>query len=102
MHWLHKLVLEHVYAVLEEEAWLAGRRARPQALKAEKWLDETRLNQTAISTTMDQRDLARALLAELALFEDVCRSVAGSRGFSLPDYTAVAAWLRAELTKLTG
>ncbi len=102
MHWLHKLVLEHVYAVLEEEAWLAGRRARPQALKAEKWLDETRLNQTAISTTMDQRDLARALLAELALFEDVCRSVAGSRGFLLPDYAAVAAWLRAELMKLTG
>jgi hypothetical protein len=46
--------------------------------------------------------LARALLAELALFEDVCRSVAGSRGFLLPDYAAVAAWLRAELMKLTG
>ncbi len=102
MLWLHKLVLEHVYAVLEEEAWLAGRVARPQALKAEKWLDERRLNQTAISTSLDQRSLARALLAELTLFEEVCRSVAESRGFAQQDYSAVAAWLRAELAKLTG
>ena len=102
MHWLHKLVIEHVYAMLEEEAWLAGQVARPQALKAEKWLDERRLRQTAIVTGIDQALLARALLAELDLFVEVSASVASRRGFALPDYTAVEAWLRTELAKLSG
>lgn len=102
MHWLHKLVTEHVYALLEEEAWLAGRVARPEALKAEKWLDERRLQQTAIETGLDQRGLARALLAEMDLFGEVSASVAARRGFAVPDYAAVEAWLRAELAKLTG
>ena len=102
MHWLHKLVIEHVYAMLEEEAWLAGQVARPQALKAEKWLDERRLRQTAIVTGIEQALLARALLAELDLFVEVSASVASRRGFALPDYTAVEAWLRTELAKLTG
>ena len=101
LHWLHKLVIQHVYALLEEEAWLAGRVARPEALKAEKWLDANRLEQTAIETGTDQRGLARALLAEISLFEEVCRSVAASRGFAPPDYSAVAAWLRDELTKVS-
>ena len=102
MHWLHKLVIEHVYALLEEEAWLAGRVARPEALKAEKWLDARRLEQTVVETGTDQRILARALLGQITLFEEVCRSVAGSRGIVLPDYSAVATWLRQELTKLAG
>lgn len=102
MHWLHLLSVQHVYVLLAEEARLAGREPRPEARKAEKWLDERRLNQTAISVSLDQRSLARALLAELTLFEEACRSVAESRGFAQQDYSAVAAWLRAELAKLTG
>ncbi len=101
MHWLHKLIINHVYALLEEEAWLAGRVARPEALKAEKWLDARRLEQTVIETGTGQRGLARALLAEICLFEEVSQSVAASRGFALPDYSAVAAWLRAELAKVS-
>ncbi len=100
MHWLHKLVIHHVYALLEEEAWLAGRVARPEALKAEKWLDAKRLAQTDIATSTDQRGLAQALLAEITLFEEVSRSVAESRSFVQTDYSAVATWLRTELTKL--
>lgn len=100
LHWLHKLVTDHVYALLAEEARLAGRPARPEARKAEQWLDAKRLAQTDIQTGTDQRGLARALLAQIILFEEVCRSVAGSRGFVLPDYSAVAGWLRTELTKL--
>ena len=76
MHWLHKLVIEHSYALLEEEAWLAGRVARPEALKAEKWLDARRSRQTMIITSLDQKILAQALLAEIDLFEEVSRSVA--------------------------
>ncbi len=100
MHWLNKLVTDHVYALLAEEARLAGRPARPEARKAEQWLDANRLAQTAIETGPDQRVLARALLGEIALFEEVCRSVAASRSFVVPDHAAVAAWLRSELTKL--
>ncbi|MBL9218764.1 MAG: aminoglycoside 6-adenylyltransferase [Opitutaceae bacterium] len=102
MRWSQVELRNHVYVLLAEEARLAGREPRPEARKAEKWLDERRLNQTAISTSLDQRSLARALLAELTLFEEVCRSVAESRGFAQQDYSAVAAWLRAELAKLTG
>ena len=101
MHWLHKLVTDHVYALLAEEARLAGRPARPEARKAEQWLDARRLAQTVIATGTDQRVLARALLAEITLFEEVSRSVAATRSFILPDHSAVAAWLRAELMKLT-
>lgn len=101
MHWLHKMVVEHVYALLEEEAWLSGRTARPEALKAEKWLAPKRMQQTAITTSLDQRVLARALLAEIELFEEVSLSVAQSRGFSVKDYSNVARWLKAELGKLT-
>lgn len=100
MHWLHRLVIEHVYALLVEEARLAGCPARPEARKAEKWLNPRRLSQTAIETGTDQRVLAQALLSQILLFEEVCQSVAGSRGWVTPDYSAVAAWIRQELTKL--
>lgn len=100
LHWLHKLIAEHVYALLEEEAWLAGRRARPEAQKAERWLDARRLGQTELATSLDQKVLARALRAQMDLFEDVSRSVAAARGFAPADHAAVAAWLRAELAKI--
>ena len=102
IHWLHRLILEHVYAMLEEEAWLAGRSARPEALKAEKWLDPKRLQQTCIETSLDPKKLAMALLAEITVFEEASTSVAASRGFARPDYSAVASWLRVELAKLAG
>lgn len=100
MHWLHRLISEHVYALLAEEALLAGRSSRPEARKSEQWLDAHRLKQTAITTSTDQKILAQALLAAIALFEEVSRGVAQSRGFSLPDYGPVAAWLRTQLTRL--
>lgn len=100
--WMHALVREHLYALLAEEARLAGRPARSEARKAEQWLDERRLVQTDIAVNLDQRALARALLAQIDLFEEVSRSVALARGFAPPDDTAVAAWLRSELTPLAG
>jgi hypothetical protein len=101
MHWLHKLVLEHIYPLLEEETRLSGRTARTGARKAERWLDAGRLQQTAMETRSDQGVLARTLLAEMALFEDVCKSVTSIRGWKAPDYSAVATWLRQELNKLS-
>lgn len=101
LRWYHRELVEHRLALLAEEARHADRASKPEARKAEKWLDARRLEQTAITTSPDQDVLARALLAEMALFEEVSRSVAQSRGFDLPDYTPVAAWLRTELKRLT-
>jgi predicted nucleotidyltransferase len=101
MHWFHMLVTCHVYPMLAEEARLAGRSPRPEARKAEQWLDARRLVQTAIATSPDQRVLAKALLTEISLFEEVSRSVAECRGFVLPDHSQVAGWLRIELLKLS-
>lgn len=100
MHWLHKLVTDRVYTLLAEEARLAGRPARPESRKAEQWLDGKRLEQTAIVTSIDRQVLAHALLTEILLFEDVSHVVASARGFALRDYSAVATWMRAELSEL--
>lgn len=100
LRWNQLEVVEHLLALLTEEARIAGRATRPEARKAEQWLDARRLQQTDIVTSLDQKVMARALLAEIALFEEVSRSVATSRGFALPDRTAVAAWLREELGKI--
>ncbi len=100
--WMHAMLRDHLYALLAEEARLAGRPARAEARKAEQWLDDRRLAQTDIAVNLDQQALARALLAQIDLFEDVSRSVALARGFALPDNAAVAAWLRSELTPLAG
>jgi len=102
MHWLHLLAVHHVYAILQEEARLAGRPARAEARKAEQWLDARRLGQTAITTGPEQAVLARALLDQLQLFREASASVAASRGFPLADCTAVDGWLRAELATLGG
>lgn len=100
--WNQVEVMDHLLGLLAEEARLAGRPARPEARKAEQWLDARRLRQTDITTSLDQKVLAQALLAEIDLFEEVSRSVAATRGFALPDHSAVAGWLRAELARITG
>jgi hypothetical protein len=100
LRWDQLEVVEHLYAMLQEEARLAGRSPRPEARKAEQWLDARRLAQTDITTSLDRKVLARALLAQIELFEEVSRSVATARGFRLRDYSGVAGWLRAELGKV--
>ena len=102
LRWSQVELHEHTYALLAEEARLEGLASRPEARKAEQWLNARRLKQTAIVTGVEQAQLARALLAELDLFVEVSASVASRRGFALADYSAVEAWLRSELAKLTG
>jgi aminoglycoside 6-adenylyltransferase len=100
--WMHLELREHTYALLAEEARLAGRTPRPEARQAEQWLDAARLRQTAITTGPGQRELARALLAELELFREVTQSVGTRHGWTVPDHTAVESWLRTELAKSAG
>lgn len=101
MRWLHIELTERRLVLLAEEARLRGQQARPEARKAEQWLGARRLEQTDIVTSPDQLVLAKALLAEISLFEEVSRSVAESYGFVLPDHSQVAGWLRTELQKLS-
>ncbi len=100
VRWHTTELLEHTFALLEEEARLAGRAPRPEARKAEQWLDERRLKQTEVSLAPDQRVLARALRQAIDLFVDVSAKVAAQRGFKLPDHSEVERWLRAGLEKL--
>jgi aminoglycoside 6-adenylyltransferase len=100
--WAHLGMREHTYALLAEEARLAGRAPRPEARQAERWLTERQLQQTAMPGGAHASDLARSLLAEMELFREVTREVAKQRGFAEPDYTEVENWLRTELTKLAG
>jgi hypothetical protein len=100
LRWYSIESVKHRWVLLEEEARLAGRSPRPEARKAERWLDAKRLAQTTIETGTDQRILARALLSEITLFEEISRSVAISRGFPQADYSALATWLRSELNKI--
>jgi hypothetical protein len=99
---MHLLIIENVYAILAEEARVEDRVSRSEARKAENWLSAERLKQTDIVTSLDQHVLGRALLSQIDLFEQASKSVAIRRGFILEDYSAVAAWLRAELTKIAG
>lgn len=100
MHWLHLLVVNHVYVMLEEEARSAGRTPRPEARKAEQWLDEKRLNQTEFVTGADPQVLARALLSQITLFREVSEGIASRRQITLPDYRAVEHWLRDNLERI--
>ncbi len=93
----HVELREHTYALLAEEARLAGRAPRPEGRKAEHWLDGRRREQTAVVTAPGQRELAAALRAELELFGEATATVARARGWLAPDHGAMEAWLRAEL-----
>jgi hypothetical protein len=99
---LHLELREHTYALLAEEARLAGRAPRAEARQAERWLEEKRLAQTAAVNGPTASSLTGSLLMELTLFREVTASVAASREWPVPDYAAVEAWLRTELAKLAG
>jgi hypothetical protein len=100
LRWDQREIVESLFILLAEEARIVGRPARPEARKAEQWLDARRLEQTKVSASLDRKSLARALLLQIDLFEEVTRSVAISRGFDVRDHTAIAAWLRSELAKI--
>jgi len=100
LRWMHRELAERRWTLIEEEAKLAGRPARPEARMAERWLDEQRLLQTSIETNTEQLVLAKALLAEMSLFEEVSRKVANARGFKLTDHSMVSAWMRSGLGRL--
>jgi hypothetical protein len=102
MHWLNLLMVNYVYVLLAEEARLAGRAPRPEARKAEKWLDPKRLHQTAIAIKPEPAALAHVLRTEIDLFLEVSTIIAEKRNFTLKDYDPVQTWLKVELEKISG
>lgn len=97
--WLAKLNLEVVYPLLQEEARLQGRVSRPEARKAEQWLDDNRLAQTNFAVVPESRQLAGSLLGLMDLFKDVSRSVATRLNYRLSDTSELEEWLKGELAK---
>jgi hypothetical protein len=102
VRWQHVELREHLYALLAEEARLAGRAPRPEARQAEQWLEAARQQQTEHGTGPQPALLARALLAELTLFREVSEKVAARHGWPRPDRTELEAFLHSELTKIAG
>jgi hypothetical protein len=98
--WMQVELRKHTYALLEEEARLAGRTPRPEARQAERWLTEDRLRQTANPLTPNRRFLADALLEEITLFEDISRVVGQAHGFTQGGYSQVSGWIREQLRDL--
>jgi len=100
LRWHQVELAKRRWLMLEEEMKMSGHPVRPEARQAEKWLDPRRFKQTAIEFSTNQLAMARALLAEMDLFEEASSSVAVGHGWETPDYSEVAAWLRSELTRL--
>lgn len=98
--WHGRLMLEHVYPLLAEEARLQGRTARPEARKAEQWLSSERLAQTAIAPGIERRSQARALQDTIEVCNAAARAVAAQRGFAVEPHAEVEKWLRAELARI--
>lgn len=98
--WHARELADALYLVLAEEARLAGRVPRPEARKAEQWLDPERLRQTATFAGGDARSQAAALLGAIDVFRAAVDTVAAARGFPAPPYAEVEQWLRGELAKV--
>ncbi len=100
LRWHQVELMEHLHPILQEEARLDGRPARPEARKAEQWLSPERLQQSHLTLTPDRRALALALLQTLDLFQSSSTAVAARRDFPAPANSEIASWLRSELQTL--
>lgn len=100
VRWSHVELRDHIYALLAEEARIEGRAPRPEARQAERWLNETRLEQTALFAATSQRQLAELLLKDINLVRELTQKISNGRGFVAPDYSDLESWLRTELSTL--
>ncbi|HVT73543.1 MAG TPA: aminoglycoside 6-adenylyltransferase [Lacunisphaera sp.] len=99
--WHHVALCEHTYALLMEEARIAGRNPRPEARQAELWLAARRLEQTSVGTAPTPDQMAKALLAQVTLFQEASRSIAVHHGFELADHGPLETWIRDGLARAT-
>lgn len=92
---IHRVLLEKTWLLLENETRARGATARPEARRAETWLDPRRLAQTAIGTAPDAAGLRRSTAAIAELFADLARHQAGAHGWAHREPSALLDWFRA-------
>jgi hypothetical protein len=90
---LHLHLVENALRILQEEAVLGGRPARPMGRRAEHWLTAEQLKDTDFSTAPDCDSLASALVRILGVFEKSSAAVASANGWYAPGHGDVRAWL---------
>lgn len=89
----HRTLGEKIWLLLEREARAQHAPARPEARRAETWLAPARVEQTEFATRPDPAALRHALRQAVAVFDDVSASLARRHGWTLPDFSAVRAWI---------
>jgi hypothetical protein len=101
MYGMNQLWGDLIYPLLCEEARSGGQKPRPEARKAEVWLNQQRLKQTAFFIGPDSKRLADTLLSAIELFCDVTNGIAEKHSYPLPNRTDAEQWLRSELARIT-
>lgn len=98
LRWFHTELVTHRWALLEEECRIEGGLPRPEARKAEIWLNPLRQKQSTTLTAADRKILSDALLAEIALFESLSKRIGAKHGIKIPDYAPISNFLRCEIS----
>ena len=95
----HEVLFEKTIRLLEEEAVLAGRQARPFARRAEQWLRPERLEAAKIPLEPGRESLGTALAKIAALFSDISSNVAHKNRWDFSAHTEIREWLTQELMR---
>lgn len=90
---IHRSLSEGLYRLLQEEAALEGRPARPDCRYAERWLSPDRRERVEFPSGHSRPALEGTLRDCAALFAEAAASVARLKGWPAPDYGPVRAWL---------
>jgi hypothetical protein len=89
----HEVLFERCLYLLEEEALLGGKPARPFARRAEQWMDSERLEDAKIAVSPSRESLFLALRRVAALFADLSSSLAQKNGWEAGGYVEIRTWL---------
>jgi hypothetical protein len=92
---LHVHLIENSLRMLQEEALLAGRAARPLGRRAEDWMTPAQLEGTDFSTAPDRDALLSGMERIMDAFEGSSLAVAAANGWEAGRHDEVRAWLNA-------
>ena len=92
----HRVLVEKIWLVLEDEARDRTPQVRPEARRAERWLPPAQVAETAFATAPDAQAMTAALEEAADTFAAVCARLAVTRGWGLDDPTALRRWLASQ------
>lgn len=98
----HRVLLERTWILLEYEARARGLSSRPEARRAESWLEPPLLEATALVTSPDARVLAEAVLRVVDVFDAASSRLALRLGLVPPGSAALRSWARTQLADVPG